>query len=407
MLESLGQWFMGPDNQRLFLGLIIAFGFGLVLGAALCRSGHKKGRAEGTNGDEAFLKGVHYILSNDHDHAIEEFTKSVQVNSDTIETYVALGNLYRSKGDIERAIRIRKSIILRPNLDAHIRLRALVDLGYDYRKGGFFNRSLSTFLQVIEQDPSNVEVLEELERLYEEMKDWDKAFKTRQKISRIAKGDHKNIMAHHLVESGKAQQQAGDPAKAKSFYNKAISTHKECVDAYLHLGDLHFQNGDFKKAISIWEKIIQVSPRFTFLAYNRLEGAYAKMKDLRPVEAFLKKCAEANADAFTHLAIAKYRSNEGDIEGALKEAEHALELAPSLWEAARFKGDLLLRKGNSDEAMAAYTALLERLDLPYLRFQCANCGFEPSHLQWQCPQCKKWDTIRPMDASAEKPVLAV
>ena len=272
MMESLGQWFAEPDNQRLFLGLIIAFGFGLILGAALRRAGGKKGQSDGARGDKAFLKGIHYILSNDHDHAIEEFTKSVQVNSDTIETYVALGNLYRSKGDIDRAIRIRRSIILRPNLDPHIRLRALVDLGYDYRKGGFLNRSLTTFLQVIEQDPLNAEVLEELEKLYEEMKDWDKAFKTRQKISRLSKGDHKNIMAHHLVESGKAHQQGGDLGKAKSFYQKAISTHKECVDAYLHLGDLHFQNGEFKKAISTWEKIILVSPRFTFLAYGRLEG---------------------------------------------------------------------------------------------------------------------------------------
>lgn len=406
MLESLGQWFLEPGNQRFFLGLIIAFGFGLLLGAALRRSSHKKNQVDATKGDTAFLKGIHYILSNDHDHAIEEFTKSVQVNSDTIETYVALGNLYRSKGDIERAIRIRQSIILRPGIDSRIRLNALRDLGYDYRKGGFLNRALTTFLQVIEQDPGNVEVLEEIERLYEEMKEWDKAFKTRQRISRIAKGDHRNIMAHHLVESGKIQQQAGDPAKAKSLYNKAISTHKACVDAYLHLGDLHFQNGEYKKAISAWEKIIQVSPRFTFLAYDRLEGAYAKMEDLRPVGAFLKKCAQANADAFTHLALARYLSNEGDMEGALKETDRALELAPSHWEAGRFKGDLLLRKGAPDEAMEVYRALLDHLDLTHLRFQCANCGFEPSRLQWQCPQCRKWDTIRQKDASAGEPVVS-
>jgi lipopolysaccharide biosynthesis regulator YciM len=403
MWDSMGQWFLVPGNQRLFLGLIIAFGIGLLFGAALRRGGGKKTRSEPGRGDRAFLKGIQYILSNDHDHAIEEFTKSVQINSDTIETYVALGNLYRSKGDIDRAVRIRQSIILRPNIDPRIRLNALVDLGHDYRKGGLLNRALSTFQQVLGQDPSNVGVLEEMEKIYEEMKDWDNAYRARQRISRITRGDFRHIMAHQLVESGKAFQLKGEPAKAKSLFQKALSTDKKCVDAYLHLGDFHFQNGEYKKAISVWEKLIQVSPQFTFLAYGRLEKAYARMKDLRPVEAFLKKCAAANADAFTHLALARYLYNDGDVQDAIKETESALELSPSFWEARKFKGEILLEKGRQDEALEEYRTLLEHLDVPFLRFQCSNCGFEPSRLQWQCPQCRKWDTIGLMEPSGGEP----
>jgi len=117
MLESLWQWFLELGDQQVLLSSIIALLIGLILGSWISPFKKETGKALISKGDKSFFKGIQYLLSNDHDQAIEEFTKSVQVNSDTIETYVALGNLYRSKGDIDRAIRIRQNIVLRPNID--------------------------------------------------------------------------------------------------------------------------------------------------------------------------------------------------------------------------------------------------------------------------------------------------
>ena len=399
MWQQLWQWFLEPDNQKLYFGIIAAFIIGLIVGRQARFKKEKKIKSVSKEGDKAFFKGVQYILSNDHDQAIEEFTKSVQVNSETIETYVALGNLYRSKGDIDRAIRIRQNIILRPNISERIRIRALIDLGLDYRKGGFLNRALSTFQEVLKEQPSNLETLEEIERIYEEMKDWENAFDMRQSIARLVKGEHGHILAHHQTELGKAYQEKGELSEARSCYNKAISVDERCVDAYLHLGDLYFSNQEYKKAIATWKKVVQVAPRFTFLAYRRLEGAYAKMENLKPVEDFLKECAQLNSDAFTHLALARYLYNEQDYEGALKELESALELDPSFWEARKFMGEILLAKQRKKDALAAYRDLLSHLNVAYLKFQCANCGFKPDDLQWQCPQCRKWDSIDLMNST--------
>jgi lipopolysaccharide biosynthesis regulator YciM len=170
------------------------------------------------------------------------------------------------------------------------------------------------------------------------------------------------------------------------------------VDAYLHLGDLHFYRQEYKKAIGTWKKVVQVAPRFTFLAYRRLEGAYARMENLKPVEDFLKECAQYNSDAFTRLALARYLYNEQDHEGALKELESALALDPSFWEARRFMGEILLEKEKEGDALAAYKDLISHLNVAYLKFQCGNCGFKPDDLQWQCPQCRKWDTMDFMDS---------
>lgn len=408
MWASLWQWFLEPGNLQLILYAVIAFGLGLVIGVWKRRNKNESTKSIPSKGEAAFFKGIHYILSNDHDHAIEEFTKSVQVNSDTIETYMALGNLYRSKGDIDRAIRIRQNIILRPNIDENMKLRALFDLGLDYRKGGFLNRALETFLKVAQKDPQNVETHIEIEKIYEESKDWENAYRTRKRISQLSGSDDRHILAHHLVEMGKVCQLEGKTAKADSYFNQAISTHKGCIDAYLHLGDLYFSKKQYKKAISTWKKVAQIAPQFTFLAYRRLEGAYSKMEDLKPVEEFLKECAQSNSDGFTQVALARYLYNKNDIEGALRELGNALEFDPYFLKARKFKGEILLNHGRDKEALMDYRELINHLDVPYLEFQCSQCGFQANELQWQCPQCRSWDTIGLIDSfetiSATTPV---
>ena len=399
MWQQLWQWFLEPANQKLYLGIITALAGGFFIGRFARYQKEKKAKSITREGDQAFFKGIQYILSNDHDQAIEEFTKSVQVNSDTIETYVALGNLYRSKGDIDRAMHIRQSIILRPHIDEHIKIRTLFDLGLDYRKGGFLDRALETFLNVLQKQPSNMETLQEIEKIYDEMKDWRNAFATRQKIARLVKGDHSHILAHHQTEIGKTYQVKGELSKAKSCFKMAISINEKCIDAYLHLGDHYFSKQEYKMAIDAWKKVVSIAPRLTFLAYRRLEGAYSRMKNLRPVEDFLKECAQLNPDAFTYMALARYLYNEQDYDGALRELESALSLNPSFWEARKFMGEILLAQEMKEEALFAYRDLIPHLNVPYLKFQCANCGFRPAELQWQCPQCRKWDTINFMDST--------
>jgi lipopolysaccharide biosynthesis regulator YciM len=398
MSPQLWQWFSDPSTHKILLSIAASLIIGFIIGRLTKQIKTNRSKRFTRDVDNAFLKGIQYILSNDHDHAIEEFTKSVQINSDTIETYVALGNLYRSKGNIDRAIRIRQSIILRPNIDEQIKLRALIDLGLDYRKGGLFNRALETFAKVLQRNPAELETLHAVERIYEEMKDWENAFGTRQKIARLTKADHAHILAHYQTEMGKAFQEKGDMSKAKACFEKALSIHDGCVDACLHLGDLYFEKREYKKAIAALKRVVSIAPKFTFLAYWQLERAYASMENLKPVEQFLKECAESNADAFTHMALGRYLYNEKNFAEALREVNNALALDPSFWEARRLKGEILLSQGMREEALEAYQDLISHLNVPYLNFQCKNCGFRPSDLQWQCPQCRQWDTIELMDS---------
>ncbi len=394
MFEQVWQYFADPDYQLFGFCIIIALISGFLAGRYLNTKYNQKRNLTIDKGDDAFFKGIQYLLSDDPDLAIEEFAKSVQVNSDTIETYVTLGNLYRSRGDIDRAIHIRKTIILRPNIDEETKIKALFDLGLDYRKGGFLDRALESFLSVLKKQPSNLATLEALEKIYEEMKDWDSAFSMRQKIAKLKKGDHhSNILAHHKTEAGKALFDRGETQKAKSTLKKAISIDKKCIDAYLHLGDLFMSTGDPKQAMSTWKRIVNISPGLTFLAYRRLEGAYGKLKDVKQIEKFLEECAATNPNAFTYLSLARFMYKEKKYNEALSELKKALKLDPSFWEARQFMGEILLETGRTGDALEAYRDVLRHFNIKHLEYQCINCGFQPRDLQWQCPQCKKWDTI--------------
>lgn len=407
MWQEISQWVATPANQVVLVVIIIAFVLGLLIGMALRigRGGGERRFSKSNEGDRAFIKGVQYILSNDHDQAIEQFTKAVQVNSETIETYVALGNLYRSKGDIDRAIGIRRNIILRPNIDEAERTRAQFDLGLDYKKGGFLDRALEAFSDVLRKEPSNLQAIMEVEKIYLELRDWDNAFLSRQKVSRILKENQAHILAHYKTEEGKDRLENGDLARAKQCFKKALAIDHACVDAYLHLGDLYQRKEEYKKAVATWKKIADAAPAFTYLAYGRLEGAYSHMQNLKPVEEFLKECAEKYPDAFTKLALAKYLYNRGDANGALKELEQALELDEGFFDARVLMGRILLEKKKEARALEAYGDLIEHLNVSSLKFQCTNCGYHPAELQWQCPQCRHWDTIKRVEPKDEQDTL--
>jgi len=341
----------------------------------------------------AFIKGINYILSDKRDRAIEELTKAVTFDTETIETYVALGNLFRSKGEIDRAIRIRQNVILRPNLEASVRLQALYDLGLDYRQGGLYDRALQTFTEVIRSDPKRIEAYVQMVQIYEETRDWENAFLTEQRLGKLTGSPARNVMAHHQVELGKEHFAQGRPEQARAAYKKALTLDPGCVDAYLHLGDLHFQEGKLQKAVTTWKKIADVAPRFIFLVFSRLARVTAKMKDFKHAEKFLAECAVRHGDPLAHLALARLLGERGAPDPALEELARALELDPALFEARRERGLLLLSLNRTEEALNEFRHLLEQLPGPKADFQCGRCGFESQELTWRCPQCHAWDTI--------------
>jgi lipopolysaccharide biosynthesis regulator YciM len=378
----------------------------LVLGYALGRMKSKfmwvRPKARLDEEGMAYIKGVNYILSDAPDLAIEEFIKAVKINSDTVETYLALGSLFRAKGDVTRAIRIHQGIIYRPNVDTKIVLQALYNLGLDYKKAGLLDRAIATFQEVIEKDPAMLEAHIQLEELYEEIKDWEAAFDAQEKISKLRKSEDHNILAHLMTEMGKSELEQGDKKAAQRSFKKAISIYPRCVDAYLHFGDLYADEGEDTRAVEMWKKVMEIEPSMTFLAYDRLEQAFFRMGKVQALEDFLlERSSRGDADIFTKIFLAKHFRKKGELEEAVRTLRGILFQWPNARKARQELIKALVAQGKKDEALREHERLLQSLTVIDRYFQCKICGYQNPHLLWKCPQCSRWDTMDPWEEERE------
>jgi len=370
----------------LLITLIIGFFFG--------RRFSPKDIQEAKESKIAFLTGFRYLLSKESDRAIEAFMKAVRLDTETVETYFALASLFRDKGEIERAIGIHQSIITRPRLDEAIRLQALYDLALDYKKAGLFDRAIDVFKEVIRRNPQKKEAYLELANVYQVLKDWAAAYTVIQRLDKITGEDHSIVLAHFQTEIGKKLQME-DKRRAEDAFKKAIKINKKCIDAYLHLGDLYFEQKNIKKALSIWEEVIKISPEYSFLVYSRLGKIISEIKEERVFRKFIQNLEKKRErDFYSALFISKYYLGGKNLEKAEAFVNEVLQKAPTSVGARQLLSQIFLEKGEVQKAISLLTQISQNL-LPQKSYQCSQCGYEATKLSWWCPQCQRWDTIKP------------
>ncbi len=379
-----------PTDTLLLCGLALAGG--IVVGRLLPRQ--LRPPKQQSPGRTSFYKSLNYILSNEHDKAIEEFTRMVEVDSETVEVYLGLGSLFRSKGELGRAIRIHQSIIVRPSLDKKIKIQAYFDLALDYQKAGLFDSAIETFQTVIQLDPRHRAAYRHLEKIYEEEKSWEKAFEIEKQVQKLTKSKDTMILAHLQTEKAKALQQEGALDEAIRNYKKAIQIDPKCVDAYLHLGDYYHEQKKFSKAIEIWEGVAERTPEYAFLTYKRLENAYYELGRYEEMEPLYQRNVERNPGDFqTRLVLGDHYFRKGDLTAAIGEFQEVIKAQPDCIEAHQKLGETFLKEGNTSEAERELKILVDIFSTKYLFYHCKECGFESKHILWHCPQCRAWDTF--------------
>jgi len=366
----------------------------LVIGFFFGRRFSPKDIQEAKESKIAFLTGFRYLLSKESDRAIEAFMKAVSLDTETVETYFALASLFRDKGEIERAISIHQSIITRPRLDEAIRLQALYDLALDYKKAGLFDRAIDVFKEVIRRNPQKKEAYLELANVYQVLKDWAAAYTVIQRLDKITGEDHSIVLAHFQTEIGKKLQME-DKRRAEDAFKKAIKINKKCIDAYLHLGDLYFEQKNIKKALSIWEEVIKIAPEYSFLVYSRLEKIISEIKEERVFKKFIQNLEKKRErDFYSSFFIAKYYLGEKNLEKAEAFVNEVLQKISTSVVARQLLSQIFLEKGETSKAINLLVQISQNL-LPQKIYQCSQCGYEATKLSWWCPQCQRWDTIKP------------
>jgi lipopolysaccharide biosynthesis regulator YciM len=389
------------ESYATLLGALLALLAGLAIGKAWERYKLQDGRwIDRRRGRESphYLLGLNFLVAGQIDPAIDELTRASDVGGDSLEVRLIVGNLYREKGQVGRAIQEHQALLQRPNLRKLEHANVLLCLGLDYKRGGFVDRALEAFSEVVRLDPANQYALSNLEKLYEEQHQWAEAYATRQRLARLgnpdAQAQHHAILAFLENALGMEALKRMDYAEASSRFEAAIDLDAGNPPAYLNLGDVRFMQGDTAGAVAAWERLVERVPERAYLAFPRLEGAYRKNGDAERYPELCRRLIAANPqDWRARLALGRHLSSQGSprealdvLFAALVQNPHALALHETIW-------GVLSRLQLPPTLIASYVELTRDAIFYLDPHLCIRCRYRSTELLWQCPHCHEWNTF--------------
>lgn len=347
-----------------------------------------------------YLKGLNYLLNEEPDKALDVFIKMVEVDSETIETHFALGNLFRRRGEVERATRIHQNLIARPNLSKTYRMQALFALANDYLNAGMLDRSERLFLELVEEGAYTEKSLLRLIEIYHQEKAWEEAIEIAHKM----RCDMRVPLAHYHCELAEEAIKKKDTEEAIRCLKKALAMDRNCVRASLILAGIEMELGHYKQAIRTLKQIYTQNPDFFSEAVLPLAEAYRALGNEKAMAVYLKNVLEKfpkmpiaimlserirqwRGDKIAADFVADYVRKHPSIVGL----HHLVKMYLPITEEGKAKNDLRILH-----------ALTEKLIAKAPLYQCASCGFSGKTLHWQCPGCKRWSTIKPTYALQEE-----
>jgi lipopolysaccharide assembly protein B len=381
---------MELDLQWLLIGLPVAF----ALGWMASRFDLRQLRRERQDSPRAYFTGLNLLLNEQQDKAIDTFIEAVQNDPDTTELHFALGNLFRRRGEFERAVRVHQHLLGRADLKSGDRDRAQLALAQDYMKAGLFDRAEAAW-HALEGTPFDSEARLALLSLYERSRDWRRAVDMAQHLDHAGGGSFAARIAHYECEIALEADAAGRRDEAEAALQRARKAAPQAARAMLLRGQRLLRDGQPAEALAAWETLRQHHPDVFLL----VAGEYA---------AAARDCgAQVAARATLHAALAQLPAVEvlqaldtidpGDGARVPRLLDH-LRQHPSL------SATLLLLDVPAalwtEEAWTALRAAVARAAGPLQRYRCAACGFEARNYFWQCPGCLNWDSYPPQRIDA-------
>lgn len=342
-----------------------------------------------------YFKGLNFLLNDQHDKAIDAFIEIVKLDPETVELHFALGNLFRRRGETERAIRVHQHLISRADLPAEFVSQASFELGQDYLKAGLLDRAEETFNTLISSTyeiPARRALLE----IYQREKEWSRAIEAAEALQASGAGGRQKEIAQFYCEIAQDELVHTHPDAALTMLEKSLAVDRHNVRATILTGDVQVAAGDVEKAVLTWRRVEQQSVPHVALVAQRLMDGYRKLG--RPTEGLnLLKNYLSEAPSIDLLEVVFKATLELDtVEAANELVRDELRRTPTLLGLDKMlDGRLLTAPPESRADLSLVKNLVHGYAQKLARYQCSHCGFKARQFYWQCPGCSRWETYPP------------
>ena len=373
---------MDFDLVWILLGLPLAF----LLGWLASRFDLRQLRLENRRAPKAYFKGLNYLLNEQQDQAIDAFIEAVQNDPDTSELHFALGNLFRRRGEYNRAVRVHEHLLSRGDLPPADRVRAQHALALDFLKAGLLDRAEDA-LKKLDGTPFENQARLALLAIYERSREWPQAAEIATRLEASGEASFSGRLAHYLCEQAGALQTSGDPAGATVLLEKAIHDAPDAARPRLQLAALQRSQGGDTDALATLKALTESAPEATPLAVAGLADVALACDQVPAVLALLRARYEQDPALDTMEDIVRLEAKTGGDgrDGYIRHLQHE----PSLIAAARW---IAGEKLEHDQFHPLVQRALDHAVKPLSRYRCAACGFEAKDHFWQCPGCQAWDS---------------
>ncbi len=345
-------------------------------------------------GSSSYVLGMNYLISNQPELAIMELSRAAEQDPEAVEVHIVLGNLYREKGQVERAIQIHNTILSRKGLSPSEKNLAMFCLGLDYKSAGFVDRAIDIFEQIIDADRSDEGAVANLVKLYEEVGQLDKAYKLQLELGRLRRDEDLSTLAFLEVQMGKKLLDRDELEGAERRFQRAIDLEPRTYPAYLYYGDLLLKRGEREKAVEMWERMARTSYKRAHLAFDRLAQAYHDLDKDGTMEELLREVMENHRyDWRSRVFLAQIYAGRGEYEKGFELFRQAVELNPHSLAIHQKVWKLLSGSEPNGSLLEDYIKLTEDIVFFLDPFVCIVCGYKTTEFLWKCPHCHSWDSF--------------
>ncbi|MEI8362270.1 MAG: lipopolysaccharide assembly protein LapB [Betaproteobacteria bacterium] len=366
------------------------------LGWLAARVDLKQLLAESSALPAAYFKGLNFLITNQHDKAIEAFSEAVQANTDSLELHFALGSLFRRRGEVDRAIHLHLNLLEKKELEPQQKLAVTAELAQDYLKAGLLDRAEELF-ESLNDDRYRQPALRALLEIYVREREWERAIKAATELERLSGVSFRVEVSHYYCEMAVKSKLANDSHTARFELEQALNANKNCVRANVLLGDLEAEAGAHKTAISTWKRIEFQQPEYLGLIAPKLLSSFRTLNQANEGLSLLQTYLQTYKLPSLLNVLYEATLVEEGATSAAKLARDELIKKPSLNTLDQLLQARAIVETDNKTAGQQDTQLMQQAVRHAIgnrtAYHCEHCGFKAKYHHWQCPACNAWEAL--------------